>query len=177
LVLYAIGIPAIAGTFNYTISGSGSTCTFSVTYDGAPTNFITCDIDGVFTTFNIGATAGLDNSSGVPILGIDGSSSTTSDPSISLQVIKSLGGSITAGTYNVNQLATGIGVSCDYFDATSTDFAAVTDAQNQNQNPAFTITITSITTTRCIGTFEGPVKDSLGSTKIITQGIFNVPIQ
>ncbi len=178
LVLYAVGVPAIAGTFNYTISGSGSSCTFSVTYDGAPTNFITCNIDGVFTTFNIGATAGLDNSAGPSILSIDGSStSATPDPSISLQVIKSLGGSVTAGTYNVNQLATGIAVSCDYFDATSVDFAALTDAQNQNQNPAFTITITSITATRCIGTFEGPVKDSQGTTKIITQGIFNVPVQ
>ncbi len=178
LVLYAVGVPAIAGTFNYTISGSGSSCTFSVNYDGAPTNFITCNIDGVFTTFNIGATAGLDNSAGPSILSIDGSStSATPDPSISLQVIKSLGGSVTAGTYNVNQLATGIAVSCDYFDATSVDFAALTDAQNQNQNPAFTITITSITATRCIGTFEGPVKDSQGTTKIITQGIFNVPVQ
>jgi len=178
LVLYAVGIPAIAGTFNYTISGSGSTCTFSVTYDGAPTNFITCEIDGVFTTFNVGSTAGLDNSAGPSILSIDGSSSSvTPDPSISMQVIKSSGGSVTAGTYNVNQLATGIAVSCDYFDATSTNFAALTDAQNQNQNPAFTITITSITATRCIGTFEGPVKDSQGNTKIITQGIFNVPVQ
>jgi hypothetical protein len=139
---------------------------------------MTCDIDGVFTTFNFGATAGLDNSSGVPILSIDGSSSNaTPDPSISLQVIKSLGGSITAGTFDVNQLATGISVLCDYFDATSANFSALTDAQNQNQNPAFTITITSITTTRCIGTFEGPVKDSQGNTKIITQGIFNVPVQ
>jgi hypothetical protein len=178
LILYAVGTPTIAGIFNYTITGAGSACTFSVTYDGAPNNFITCDIDGVFTTFNVGATAGLDNSAGPSILSIDGSSSsTTTDPSISLQVIKSLGGSITAGTFDVNQLVTGIAVSCDYFDATNIDFAAVTDAQNQNQNPAFTITITSITTTRCIGTFEGPVKDSQGNTKIITNGIFNVPVQ
>lgn len=178
LVLYAVGIPAIAGTFNYTISGGGSSCTFSVTYDAVVTNFITCDIDGVFTSFNFGSTAGLDNSAGPSILSIDGSSSSaTPDPSISLQVIKSSGGSVTAGTYNVNQLATGIAVSCDYFDASSLNFAALTDAQNQNQNPAFTITITSITATRCIGTFEGPVKDSQGNTKIITQGIFNVPVQ
>ena len=178
LVLYAVGIPAIAGTFNYTISGSGSTCTFSVTYDAPTINLITCDIDGVFTTFNFGATAGLDNSAGPSILSIDGSSSSANpDPSISMQVIKSLGGSITPGTYNVNQLATGIAVSCDYFDAASLNFAALTDAQNQNQNPAFTVTITSITATRCIGTFEGPVKDSQGNTKIITQGIFNVPVQ
>lgn len=178
LILYAVGLPAIAGTFNYSITGAGSACTFSVTYDGAPNNFITCDIDGVFTTFNVGSTAGLDNSAGVSILSIDGSSSlTTPDSSISLQVIKSSGGSVTAGTYNVNQLATGIGVSCDYFDANSINFAALTDAMNQNQNPAFTITITSITATRCIGTFEGPVKDGQGNTKIITQGIFNVPVQ
>jgi len=178
LILYAVGIPTTAGTFNYIISGSGSNCTFSVTYDAPTTNFITCNLDGVFTTFNVGSTAGLDNSSGPSILSIDGSSSSANpDPSISLQVIKSLGGSVTAGTYNVNQLATGIAVSCDYFDAASLNFAALTDAQNQNQNPAFTITITSITATRCIGTFEGPVKDSQGNTKLITQGIFNVPVQ
>ncbi len=178
LVLYAVGIPAIAGTFNYTISGGGSSCIFSVTYEAVVTNFITCDIDGVFTTFNFGSTAGLDNSAGPSILSIDGSSSSaTPDPSISLQVIKSSGGSVTAGSYNVNQLATGIAVSCDYFDASSMNFTALTDVQNQNQNPAFTITITSITATRCIGTFEGPVKDSQGNTKIITQGVFNVPVQ
>jgi hypothetical protein len=94
-----------------------------------------------------------------------------------LQVIKFSGGSVTAGSYTVNQLATGIGVSCDYFDANSTNFIALTDAMNQNQNPPFTITITSITATRCIGTFQGPVKDDLGNTKLITNGIFDVPVQ
>jgi hypothetical protein len=181
VILQANGTPTASGSFDYTITGTGTTCVFNVTYTGAPTNFITCKIDGVFTTFNVNATAGLNNSAGVSILSIDGSeTASTIDPSISLGIIKSMGGSVTAATYNVNQIATGITVTCDYNTAAGVNFFAGTNATNQNQNPAFTITITSITATRCIGTFEGPVVENSGAgptTKNITEGIFNVPIQ
>lgn len=181
VLLYASGTPAAPGSFDFPVTGGGNTCTIFVPVSGTPTDFITCKIDGVFTTFNVNATAGLDNSTGFPILGIDGSSTTTSiDPSISLGIVKLMGGSILAGTYTVNQVATGITVSCDYNDAASVNFFAGSDPLNQSQSPAFTITITSITATRVVGTFSGPVKDNGGAGpggKNITEGVFNVPIQ
>jgi hypothetical protein len=181
VVLFATGTPSASGSFNYDLTSGGNTCTVAVPVTGGPTDYITCKIDGVFTEFNVNATAGLDNSSGPSILSIDGSSSSTSiNPSISLQIIKSMGGSVTPATYNVNQLSAGIGVTCDYFDVSSVNFFAGTSQTNQNQNPAFSITITTLTATRCVGTFSGPIVENNGTgpgQKNITEGIFNVPIQ
>ncbi len=181
VTLYASGTPTTAGSFDYPVTGSGSTCSFTVNVTGTPTDFITCKIDGVPTDFNVNATAGLDNGTGFPILSIDGNSVAGSlNPSISLGILKALGGSITSGTYNVNQIATGISVRADYNDAAGVNFFAGTDPLNQSQTPAFTITITSITGTRVAGTFSGPVKENNGAGpagKNITEGLFNVPIQ
>lgn len=181
VTLYANGTPVSSGSYNYDISAGSNTCTVSIPVTGAPTDYITCKIDGVFTEFNVNATAGLSNASGPSILSIDGSASATStDPSISLQIVKSMGGSVTPATYNVNQLSTGIALTCDYFDAASTNYFAGSDANNQNQNPAFTITVTSLSATRCVGTFSGPVRENNGAgpgQKNITEGIFNVPVQ
>ena len=181
VVLYANGTPISSGSYTYDISSGSNSCSVSLPVTGAPTDYITCKIDGVFTEFNVNPTAGLSNASGPSILSIDGSSLAGSpDPSISLQVIKSMGGSVTPATYNVNQLSTGIAITCDYFDAASVNYFAGSDATNQNQNPAFTITVSSLTATRCVGTFSGPVKENNGAgpgQKNITEGIFNVPVQ
>ena len=177
LILYASGTPTAAGTYDYTITGGGSSCTFSVPFTSTPpTDFITCKIDGVFTTFNNGATFGLSSLSGATVLSIDGSTDATNiDPSISLGIESNA--SILPGIYTVNQLATGITVRCDYNDVASTNFLA--QSLSVNQNPAFTIFITSFTATRIIGTFEGPVIENGGtgpSQKQITEGVFDVPI-
>jgi len=181
LVLYASGTGSAPGSFNFPLTGSGSTCTVAIPFSGAPTDFINCKIDGVYTEFNVNATAGLDNGTGFPILSIDGSTlSTSTNPSISLGITKLSGGSITAGTFTVNQILGGILVNADYFDAASTNFFMGSDPLNQSQNPAFTITISSITGTRVVGTFSGPVKENNGqgpAGKNITEGLFNVPIQ
>ncbi len=181
ITLTASGTPNNSGTYAFPVNHAGTSCLFNVTISGTPTDFITCKIDGVFTTFNINASAGLDNSTGFPILSIDGSSVNTSfDPSISLGITKAFGGSIVPGTYTVNQSATGITLGCDYTDAAGTSFLALTDINNQNQNPAFTIIITSFTASRLVGSFSGPVKDNNGAgpgIKNITEGVFNVPVQ
>lgn len=178
VILIASGTPLSAGTFNYTVTGGGSTCTFSVPFVN---NFITCNIDGSFTTFNISATALLENSTGFPHLSIDGSTNSSSaDPSISLQIFKSNGGTITAGTYTVNQASSGIAVSCDYNDASSANFYNATDPNNQAQNPGITIVITSISASRCIGTFSGVVYENSGlgpNFKVIDNGTFDVPVR
>jgi hypothetical protein len=181
VTLMAMGTPLLAGAFNFDITGNASTCSFSVPVTAVPVNYITCKIDGVFTTFNVQATAGLSNGAGPSILSIDGrANSITNDPSISIQIIKSMGGSVVENTYDVNQAAIGIVVSCDYNDAASTNFFATTDPANQNQNPGFTVTVTTINTGRCVGTFSGVLKESTaGGTivKDITEGVFNVPVQ
>jgi hypothetical protein len=181
LTLYASGNPTAAGSFDFPITGGSSTCTISIPFSGAPTDFITCKIDGVYTEFNVNATAGLNNGTGFPILSIDGSSLATNvNPSISLGITKLSGGSITAGTFTVNQVLSGILVNADYFDAAGTNFFMGSDPTNQSQNPAFTITLTSFTATRAVGTFSGPVKENNGAGpagKNITEGLFNVPIQ
>ncbi|HSN60593.1 MAG TPA: hypothetical protein VLR49_06645, partial [Ferruginibacter sp.] len=177
IVLTGSGTPTAAGTNTFT-PGSGSTCTFSITVTGAATNFITCKINGVFTTFNANAAGTLDVSAGFPILSIDGETTSGADPSISFGFAKTTGGNITAGTYTVNQLLTGIALGAYYYDASTTEFLAESDVTTQN--PAFTIVISSITATRVIGTFFGPLKDNAGAgpgLRTITEGVFNVPIQ
>jgi hypothetical protein len=129
----------------------------------------------VFTTFNIGASAGLSNAAGYPILSIDGNSVTLGiDPTINIQIGNINGGSINPSTYDVNQLAIGFLVSCDYYDATSI-YSMASDPANQNQNPGFTVTVTSLSGSRCVGTFSGTLKDALGNPITVTNGIFNVP--
>lgn len=182
VTLFASGTPNNSGVYVFPIlNNAGGSCSFTVSISGTPADFINCKIDGVYSTFNINASAGLNNATGFPILSIDGSTNSVSIyPSINLQITKSLGGSIMANTYNVNQLASGISLSCTYYDAASTNYSARTDVNNQSQSPPFTIVVTSISSTRVVGTFFGPVKDNAGLgpiTRNITEGAFNVAIR
>jgi len=176
VTLYASGTPSASGSFDNNVSNGSQSCVLSVTYTGAATDFITCDMNGVFTTFNIGASAGLSNSAGFPILSIDGNSfAVGTDPTINIQIGNINGGSINPSTYDVNQIAIGFLVSCDFFDASSINYTMASDPINQNQNPGFTVTITSMSGSRCVGTFSGTLKDAGGNPIVITNGIFNVP--
>ena len=175
IVLTGTGTPVAAGTNVFSIGTSS--CTFNIVVTGAATDFITCKIGGVFTTFNVNALAAIDSTAGFPILSIDGEATSSPDPSISLGIAKTTGGTITAGTYTVNQLASGIVVAGYYYDATSAEYLAQTDGTVQS--PAFTIVITSISATRVIGTFAGTLKDNMGvgpGTRVITEGAFNLPL-
>ncbi len=174
VTLYASGTPVTAAPyqFQYTL---GNGCSFSIPVTG---NYIICNLDGVFTTFNFGASAGLTSQAGGTLLSIDGSQfdPSTSDPSINIQISRP--GSIVADSINVN--TSGIVLSCDYFDASSVDFLAMTGTSPQT-NP-FTVIITSITTSvpaRIKGRFYGPVKDNNGAgpgQKTISQGYFDLPL-
>jgi hypothetical protein len=178
LVLVGTGTPVASGVNTFTPQIGTSSCTFNITVTSAATDYITCSINGVPTTFNTNALATLDVSTGFPILSIDGSTTSSLNPSISLGIVKSTGGNINAGTYTVNQIASGIILSADYNDAGGVNFFAGTDPLNQAQSPAFTIVISSITATRVTGTFTGPVKDNNGAgpaVKTITLGTFSVP--
>ncbi len=174
VTLYASGTPITAAPYQFLYT-LGNGCTFSIPVTG---NYIICNLDGVFTTFNYGASAGLTSQAGGTLLSIDGSQfdPSTSDPSINIQISKP--GSIVADSINVN--TSGVALSCDYYDASSIDFVAMTGTSPQT-NP-FTVIITSITTSipaRIKGRFYGPVKDNNGAgpgQKTITLGYFDLPL-
>lgn len=171
--LYSSGTPADPGSFDFAVSAQGSTCSFPLTFGGT----ITCELNGVFTSFNVAATAGLTNSSGNSILSIDGSSSNSGIPSINLQIVNH-SAPIGLGTFDVNQNASGIEVNCNYLDPMSMNYFNGTDPANQSQSPGFTIVLTNLTGTSCSGTFEGVIKDNAGAGPgviTVTRGYYNVP--
>ncbi len=179
ITLTASGTPAAGGTFNYDVSTGGSICTFSVIVTAPITDFITCDIDGVAATFNVNTSAILDNASVPSDLTFFGFKNATSGSQFYFNIQKVDGADITNGTYTVNQLATFTYLGVTYTDDAGVDFGAYTDLTGGTQNPAFTVNVTSLTATRVVGTFSGPVKDNNGAgpgIKQITNGQFDLPL-
>lgn len=181
ITLNASGTPTASGTLNIPVTAGSSNCNFDVTVATAPpvgAGVLTCKIDGVFTTFNVDASAISQSTMGTNVLNLSGAASASStEPYLDLTITKN-GSAITAGSYNVNQLLSGTILFATYTDASATDYAAVSGATSQT--PAFTITITSITATKVVGTFSGPLKDASGQgavLKTITEGVFDLPIQ
>lgn len=171
--LFANGTPTYGShapvNFHPMINLSPAACGFSVTVNG---KYIECSMNGVSVRFNVDASAGFVNV-GNPILSIDGSQTTTPNPSLHLQ-INTTGSILTNVPYDVNQSPTI--VSCNYFDASNVNFS-VSSIAAQTQTPAFTITITSLSATRCAGTFDGPVKNSNGDILYLSLGYFDVPLR
>ncbi len=171
--LFASGTPLNGShaSFNFYpyVNSSQVNCSFPVNVNG---KYIECNMNGVPTHFNVDASAGFVNL-GNPILSVDGALTTTINPSLHLQINTS--GSIVSNfPYTINQSPTI--VSCNYYDGSSMNWAAATIA-GQTQTPAFTITISSLSATRCVGTFEGPVRNSNGDTIYISMGYFDVPVR
>ena len=130
---------------------------------------------GLLHSFNVGASAGLTNGAGNSILSIDGSS--TSTPTLNLQIINH-SAPIGLGSFDVNQFASGIEVSCNYLDPMNMNFFNGTDPTNQTQSPGFSITLNNLTNTTCSGNFEGVLMDNSGAGPgmiTITNGYYNVP--
>ena len=189
VTLAGTGTPAAAGPFNYTVTGASGTCPgLSITATAGVPAVFTCKIDGVFTSFSQEAKAELTfNLFGTTetFLAIEGRLLPFGNPSddYSLFISKPGGGNIPAGAYDQNTFMNSLGVykvSMDYFITGTSTHWAVSDNTPFTLNPAFNITITSITANRCIGTFSGTVKENFGmgtGTKSITEGVFNVPLQ
>jgi hypothetical protein len=167
----------------FVASFGGSECFFEVTVatatsggGGGTSNFLEAQLDGAVNSFNNSPSALLISGIGVQSLTITGTSST--GRALTLNVSKTNTLPITAGIYTVNQISTGIVLGCVYAESVSAVFSAQSNPVS-TQNPAFTIEITSISSTRVVGTFLGPVKDNNGAgpgTKTLTQGRFDVPI-
>ena len=176
IVLVGSGTPTAPGAFTFTPVAGTSLCTFAVTVTGAaPVNFITAKINGIFTTFNENVLVVFDNTPNAAFISIEGESLPTATvPAFGLFIGKA-SGTITNGTYNVNQITSGTAISTFYVDAANVEYSA--ESALTPQSPAFTIIITSITANRVMGTFTGPLKDNLGAgpgLKTVTEGTFSV---
>ncbi len=178
VTLTGSGTPLASGIFTFAPQVGTSSCTFNVTVTGgAATDFITCTINGTATNFNQNIFGEIDISAGFPVLRFWGETVAGVDPYFEIDIVKQTGGAITNGTYTVNQLASGILVAADYFDAASVNWYIQSDPL-ATQTPGFTIIITSITATRVMGTFSGtlPSFPAPGSIRTVTNGSFSVPL-
>ncbi len=175
ITLTATGTPTGAGTFAYTATAAtgGSTCTFSVTFTAAPpgpAQFITATVGGVSKTFNTNITASFSTVSGAADLQISGEN-TAGDEFMDFAVALA-GTTIPAGTYNVNTMT--YFVDGNYESSTGDIYSANT--LSANPTPAFSVTVSNVTTTSttATGTFTGALKDGLGNVIQITNGAFSV---
>jgi hypothetical protein len=178
-------IPTAAATSVYSIAGS--TCTFPIVYSAAPTGVFQCKIDGTLIDFNLNdnARGSYLNLPGVLInsnLQISGNGLTPTSFSVSINKSNSITPSIvTTGTF-LNTLAASL--AGNYFLGATyrDDLSAAWSPKGviTGTPDGFTIVISSLTATRVIGTFSGTIRNSFGagtSTKVVTEGVFNLPIQ
>ena len=187
VTLFASGTPASAGPFTYTLTGAGitSTCTFTQTYSTAttPNGTITFKVGTVTKTFNFSNSADTSIITPPPPappgnyyeLYVTGDVSGTSSESFNFNIIKSSPYFTNGSMYTVNQLMQAIALNINYTDSTGDVYSAATDGTNQS--PAFSITITSINAARVVGTFSGPLKNTVGTIITAMQGTFDLPLQ
>ncbi len=187
VTLTGSGTPAAPGDISIPIMIGATACNFTVTVTppvvGAGT--FTCKIDGVFTAFNDRAAAKLIDAFSVPYLYLDGYTAPPNGqniPEMQLFINKNDNSAVTPGSYNVDGFVspTGYRIEVDYHAVDNVGTVVIWNTSSTilpPPNPAFTITVTSITATRVTGTFSGQVKEISGSNlKTITEGIFDLPI-
>ncbi|MFZ1529922.1 MAG: hypothetical protein WAT19_14295 [Ferruginibacter sp.] len=179
--LTAIGTPTAAGTFNYTVTGGSSSCSFPITFGaggGGGSDYIRCKIDGVNATFNFSAVARINTAAGTDTLSIEGDSTGAGISAFGFNIERPASASSWANTYSVNQFASNIHVDAGYGNLPAL-VVYVAETTGATQTNPFTITITSATATRLTGTFSGKLEDffGFGPDKLVTAGEFSVPIQ
>jgi hypothetical protein len=190
----ASGTFTVTGTQNVTLTGTGtpaavmlttltpqagtSSCTFDV-HVGDP-GVLTCKIDGVFRSFNDNA-VGIFYLTGTEII-IQGY---VLQAGSSEEFFLQLDGNglaipmvITPGVY-VNPLTSPSQFYPTGSYISPTGIQWITDNITTSTVPdPFTITVTTLTATRATGTFSGTITLNAGTDqKIITEGIFDVPMQ
>ena len=135
--------------------------------DPAPTATITANINGTATTFNVHAMAAKGTLSGMTITTIQGTSSSGTNISITLNGAVTAGTTYTAGTNTNTEPLLALTSTSDQFlndDTSTTNLVSVT--------------ITSVSSTAIAGTFKGDlVSTNIGgtpTTKSVTNGKFSV---
>ncbi|MEO7444709.1 MAG: hypothetical protein ABIT96_01440 [Ferruginibacter sp.] len=181
IVLTATGTPVVAGTNTFAPSFSGSFCTFDIVTTGVASATYQCKINGVLNTFNVDAYAEVfDATTGDRYLYMDGfTNSTITSPEFTLYVEKNDNSVVGTGTYNVDGFAlpNGYLLGAQYTNATGVNYQTSSTIPGSPASPAFSILVTSVTTSRVMGSFSGKLGDSTGTLVTITEGIFNLPIQ
>lgn len=180
IVLTGSGTPSAAGTNVFSPGTNG--CSFSITTTTSGTSgtaFIKCKIDGVDRTFNFlaSATRSFGGASG-SIFSAIGSVSAGSTEAIELGLT---GLDFPPGTYEEEGVVpTAIAFADGYYIGPGLPGGLWQTGNNPvvpNPHP-FKIVITSISTTRVTGTFEGGMYDTSSSTeKVFTAGSFDLPMQ
>lgn len=197
ILFYASGKPVVHGSFPYSPGNNG--CSFTITINDAgvvtpPANpapvtdgSFSCKIDGVLNTFNYNAIATTTTQvfTALNVGGFQIASNGGNVPEFQFYISKNDNSAITAGTYNENGFlsANGYNIEIDY-QMVNPDKSLTIYNTSSNKippaNPPFTIIITSISSKRIKGTFSGQLTDdSQGTTvtKVITEGVFDEPIQ
>ncbi|MFT3934923.1 MAG: hypothetical protein QM726_14960 [Chitinophagaceae bacterium] len=194
VTLTASGTPTAAGTTTLKPAIGANTCSFDITVAAAPvggTAVYSCKIDGVAMTFIEGAVAGnKDALSGDPELSLEGYSNANHEAQFQIFISNNDKSAVAAGTYDGNHFipssptSLGYRIEIDYTaknaDLSTTIWNTASKFQPTDNNPAFTITVTSVTATRAKGTFSGKLTNTLegsNKTKTITEGTFDLPIQ
>lgn len=142
-------------------------------------NYLQAKIDGEQKTFNsnlIGAKVDTSGVIGIGILGF--ASSDLTGPSMSLDISKA-SGDITAGTYTQDYSNEDLIVLGNYAPTVTSTTDAFTSALGENPESSMTITITTITSDRITGTFNGTWLNNNGDGPdkiVVTDGQFSVPL-
>lgn len=164
VTLQGSGTPAAPGTFTLApTDGATAGCRFNLVFGVAP-GVITCVIDGVAKTFNANITASrvivLAPSEKVETRGYETTTTTTEYLNIN---VTNNNGAVVAGNYSSGD--PNVTLALDY----TPNFFAFSSSD------PIIIKVTTITATRFVGTFSGTVRNIIGQTKVITNGVFNVP--
>jgi hypothetical protein len=101
-------------------------------------------------------------------ISMNGSATATSTEQATL-AIANANGPVATGTFTELNAATGIVITMNYTDPSGGVWIGLTPLNT------FTVTITSLTPTRIVGTFQGTIKDiAMTNSKAITNGIFDL---
>ncbi|MDB5278623.1 MAG: hypothetical protein JWR61_3578 [Ferruginibacter sp.] len=181
--LTATGTPITSGPFNYSPGNNG--CSFTVVVapaDPLPADYIRCKINGITTTFGyLASTSEVSTPAQPPVpatfaLDITAGIAAGSEEKIEMSLTKVTAAIVTGDIFDVNSLSAGKLYLVSYTNASLSSWSAVSSIVYT----PFTIKITNKTATRVQGTFSGTMSDTGaagGDTKVITDGIFNVPVQ
>ena len=203
IVFAANGTPVVRGKFPYSAGSNG--CSFSITIKDTgslanpsqpipPVNpapatdgILSCKVDGVVNSFNFNAVAKT-STQGFAYLNVGGyqnAGNYTNVPQLQIYITKNDNTNVTTGSYDEKSFlsANGYNIEIDY-QLVNADHSLTIFNTSSNMfppaHPPFTINITSITTTRVKGTFSGQLSNTMQGntiTKIVTEGIFDEPIQ
>lgn len=184
--LQASGRPIAPSIDVFTVKFSGTDCQFNVivtgTGGGGPTpstDSIVANIDGIYKTFKIRDTAKYDDASvpGYHLLNVFGESNNAGDEAFTLGVGLPTGTPLIPGTYSVTQFPASF-VGAAYQNVVTGGTYFVASGFGTPPSPPFTINITSLTSSKVVGTFSGAISDAFGVDPDIqvTNGKFSVTI-